>query len=768
MARALRSVLPPGVKMEHNLRVGHGLVGVVGDPLEIDVYLPDYKLGFEYQDPHHYFQSRYGKATLEEYQKRDKMKREQAEEQGITLIDIPFWWDWNINSLLATILDKRKDLANILTKTPEIFATPISTIPPSHIAEKYTYDIPGLGTPMLALHITTYSFNPTNMLLFEKYDGMRAIWNSENRLMYSRWGREIHIPHYLADCVPSVWLDGELWFGRGKATRYQALQLSRGAPHLIQWEKLRYMIFDTPQPDLRDDAYEFRFSFLESVLSQCKQPTWQESNFIQLVPFERCTNRKFAEERFYAIRVREGEGIILRDLASPYVNGYSKFLYKTKGYYDAEALVIKQLTESTFLCKVHKNQIPAATKVRLPSLEPKTDSENVFSDKNFFTVEMKLDEKFDSEGEEIIPGQTFVSFKYVGEYNGEGPPMNPLIYTIRGDITNWDQLLHSARKTPDSPNIWKPNLQMQWGAKENQAKFLKEFAAKNQFDPLVPKNWYTITNADISAKGGRGLLARFENSHIKLLMDVFPDIGLEAHKFSHVRNNHWTDVDNRKRFFDDFAKSKGFDPLNKDKWRLVSHDEVAQTKGGSGVLSHYKGSLTNALIDVYGASADLDQEFLRKKSTVVKTESTDSRADFARNFFDNFAKFKEFDPLVADHWYCVSKSTISSEKGGASVLSKYSGSLYAALCDAYPSVRLKESKFSRLSQGYWTRRENRKKFMETVAKELKIDPLVPQNWLRFSKTDILQQKGGIEFMQIYKGSYWDALVDMYPQTSSIM
>jgi hypothetical protein len=36
-------------------------------------------------------------------------------------------------------------------------------------------------------------------------------------------------------------------------------------------------------------------------------------------------------------------------------------------------------------------------RTRLPTLEPKVDSENQFSEKNFFTVEMKLDDKFDAE-----------------------------------------------------------------------------------------------------------------------------------------------------------------------------------------------------------------------------------------------------------------------------------------------------------------------------------------------------------------------------------
>ena len=42
--------------------------------------------------------------------------------------------------------------------------------------------------------------------------------------------------------------------------------------------------------------------------------------------------------------------------------------------------------------------------------------------------------------------------------------------------------------------------------------------------------------------------------------------------------NHWSDVDNRRRFFDDFAKSKGFDPLGTNTWGSVTHDEVINSK----------------------------------------------------------------------------------------------------------------------------------------------------------------------------------------------
>jgi hypothetical protein len=42
---------------------------------------------------------------------KDKMKKEYAKNAGITLIEIPFWWDKSIDSLAATIRSTRMDLS---------------------------------------------------------------------------------------------------------------------------------------------------------------------------------------------------------------------------------------------------------------------------------------------------------------------------------------------------------------------------------------------------------------------------------------------------------------------------------------------------------------------------------------------------------------------------------------------------------------------------------------------------------------------------------
>ena len=46
--------------------------------------------------------------------------------------------------------------------------------------------------------------------VFEKFDGVRAIWSASTREMYSRFGTVLRIPNFFKDTLPSVWLDGEV------------------------------------------------------------------------------------------------------------------------------------------------------------------------------------------------------------------------------------------------------------------------------------------------------------------------------------------------------------------------------------------------------------------------------------------------------------------------------------------------------------------------------------------------------------------------------
>jgi hypothetical protein len=82
-----------------------------GSAVELDVFIPSLALGFEYQGPQHYNTSAlYGNSVQQ--RKRDEEKKLVCKNFGVTVIDVPFWWDEKPDSLLATIHSYRPDTPN--------------------------------------------------------------------------------------------------------------------------------------------------------------------------------------------------------------------------------------------------------------------------------------------------------------------------------------------------------------------------------------------------------------------------------------------------------------------------------------------------------------------------------------------------------------------------------------------------------------------------------------------------------------------------------
>lgn len=84
-------------------------------PMQFDTYIPQLSLAVEYQH--------YSDASSKRYVE----KRNACKEAGITLVEVPYWWDFSSESLAATI-NRAK---------PELIASeaePIPTTPPKEKA----------------------------------------------------------------------------------------------------------------------------------------------------------------------------------------------------------------------------------------------------------------------------------------------------------------------------------------------------------------------------------------------------------------------------------------------------------------------------------------------------------------------------------------------------------------------------------------------------------------------------------------------------------
>eukprot|EP01118_Nematostelium_gracile_P004886 TRINITY_DN15820_c0_g1_i1.p1 TRINITY_DN15820_c0_g1~~TRINITY_DN15820_c0_g1_i1.p1 ORF type:complete len:269 (+),score=66.23 TRINITY_DN15820_c0_g1_i1:109-807(+) len=73
-----------------------------GQRLELDVYLPEQRLAFEYQGIHH-FQEVFSSGSNWKQKERDDSKKSLCQSMNINLIEIPYWWDGTEPSLIATI-----------------------------------------------------------------------------------------------------------------------------------------------------------------------------------------------------------------------------------------------------------------------------------------------------------------------------------------------------------------------------------------------------------------------------------------------------------------------------------------------------------------------------------------------------------------------------------------------------------------------------------------------------------------------------------------
>ena len=183
------------------------------------------------------------------------------------------------------------------------------------------------GPPLLLAQAWDNASDLTDWWMSEKLDGVRAYWDGTQFL--SRQGNQYHAPDWFVEGLPKDPLDGELWMDR--KTFQKTVSIVRRQDKSDHWRDIRFLVFDAPD---RNEAFEDRLEFLEDCLRANKP------KYAQFHEHQRCTGTSHLREELERIESLGGEGLMLRQPASPYERGRSFTLLKVKTFYDAEAVVI--------------------------------------------------------------------------------------------------------------------------------------------------------------------------------------------------------------------------------------------------------------------------------------------------------------------------------------------------------------------------------------------------------------------------------------------
>lgn len=219
----------------------------------------------------------------------------------------------------------------------------------------------------------------------------------------------------------------------------------------------------------------------------------------------------------------------------------------------------------------------------------------------------------------------------------------------------------------------------------------------------------------------------------RALVDIYPEEHFDmAACRPGTLKHHWNDRQRRKELLDRVATTHGVKGATD--WKTVSGKDVAAI-GGAGLLAKYQGSLYSALVDTYEELQGMEAYQLRNKLPQNYWNSMANK----RAFLDSLATQLHLESPT--DWRRVSAVQLR-HLGGAGLLKKYSGSMFAMLEDVYGKQQHADAALSRarVTNGYWRDEGNIRAFIIKAERELGIKDNA--DWARISAAQLSAVGGG--------------------------
>eukprot|EP00026_Physarum_polycephalum_P002873 Phypoly_transcript_02882.p1 GENE.Phypoly_transcript_02882~~Phypoly_transcript_02882.p1 ORF type:complete len:833 (+),score=72.23 Phypoly_transcript_02882:121-2619(+) len=302
----------------------------------------------------------------------------------------------------------------------------------------------------------------------------------------------------------------------------------------------------------------------------------------------------------------------------------------------------------------------------------------------------------------------------------------------KGEIVTFSYEPGSRRDFPTNPKICKVRTDLNW--EDVAASYVSDRSQLNHFSQVKSNVDF---NDDISSRP----LSKSTQAPISVT---------------------WNDVSNRRKFFENYAREIGFDPLIATNWYSQQMESIMSFKGAARVLFYHQNSASRALLDLF-PDIGLNQDKLWPEKLSQNTLMLHVKAKSIQ-IFEKYARENRFDPLNPSAWVSQTKKRVLSNKGIARVVSlHYRGKVSKALSDLFPSFAAVKPKWiAPIGPDPWDSEYTRRDFFEKYARENGFDPRDAENWHAQSRSNILASKGALRVISYHEGKVSRALLDLFP------
>jgi len=279
-----------------------------------------------------------------------------------------------------------------------------------------------------------------------------------------------------------------------------------------------------------------------------------------------------------------------------------------------------------------------------------------------------------------------------------------------------------------------------WQYSENRRLYLIWLGQRLGYRKL--NDYYRIGTRDFKEHRGSGVLLHcWGSSSVKAVMETFPEHDWKEWLFVSCPRSFWDNPRNHKRYMQWLAEKCGV--TKPEDWYRITNQDFRRNKGGAFLL-HYDSTISRAV------KAYLPRyrwkEWLFDKTPKGFWNDRSNRIRYMKWLG------KQLGYRKLEDWYGITREDFEGNSGNQ-LIKFYKGAPSAAVQDCFPDHDWQEWRFARVPIGFWQKKANRERYLQWLARRLKIRR--PADWERVRRADLKNNHGG-------------GLLAMYPSVDALL